>query len=123
VLSETITCSQGRVVIAALRGDIVSHAAAALAAAWAAADRCAAPAILLDFTEVCAIDDTGIALIADLIERARGRRRVLACGMRQADADIFWVVGLAAGMGIYRDQESALEDELAYRRAVLRAAV
>ncbi len=85
-----------------LRGDIDSTARVALAAAY---DESAPTGrLLLDFERVAYIDSTGIALIVDLLARARGDgRSVAARGLSDHYREIFEITRIADFITILDD--------------------
>jgi anti-anti-sigma factor len=65
--------------------------------------------ILLNFSDVDYINSTGIALIVNLLTRARkAHHRLLACGLSDHYAEIFQITRLADFIGIFPDEASAL---------------
>ncbi len=92
-----------------LRGEINAFAQDALETAYAEALRQDPEVILLNFTGVDYINSTGIALIVELLAKARAaKRRVLACGLSGHYEEIFAITRLTDFMTIVPDEESAM---------------
>ena len=91
-----------------LVGEIDGFAQETLDAAYAEAEKSEGP-ILLNFGEVDYINSTGIALIGGLLARARAAKRVLsAYGLSEHYVEIFNITRLSDFMGVFPDEESAL---------------
>jgi anti-sigma B factor antagonist len=94
-----------------LRGEINGFAQEALDAAYAEAESNDPEAILLNFEEVDYINSTGIALIVDLLAKARvSQRRLVAYGLSDHYVEIFEITRLSDFMSVFPDEESALSE-------------
>ena len=94
-----------------LRGEINGFAQEALDAAYTEAEKGDPETILLNFEGVDYINSTGIALIVSLLARARAsNRRLLAYGLSDHYVEIFNITRLSDFVGIYPDEESALNE-------------
>jgi anti-sigma B factor antagonist len=94
-----------------LRGEINGFAQEALDAAYAEAESNDPEAILLNFEEVDYINSTGIALIVDLLARARvSQRRLVAYGLSDHYVEIFEITRLSDFMSVFPDEESAMSE-------------
>lgn len=99
------------VAIVDLRGEIDGFSEEELNAAYARASEGDPEVILLNFSDVHYINSTGIALIVGLLAKARAsRQRLLACGLSDHYVEIFNITRLSDFMGIFSDEESALND-------------
>jgi anti-anti-sigma factor len=97
-----------------LRGEIDGFAQDALVAAYAEAEKENSGAILLNFEGVDYINSTGIALIVGLLARARAAKRDLsAYGLSEHYVEIFTITRLSDFMGVFPDEESALDGAVA----------
>jgi anti-sigma B factor antagonist len=94
-----------------LRGEINGFAQEALDAAYAEAESNNPEAILLNFEEVDYINSTGIALIVDLLAKARvSQRRLVAYGLSDHYVEIFEITRLSDFMSVFPDEESAMSE-------------
>jgi len=101
-------------VVLDLRGEINGFAQETLDAAYAEAEKENSGAILLNFEEVDYINSTGIALIVGLLARARAAKRDLsAYGLSEHYVEIFNITRLSDFMGVFPDEESALDRAVA----------
>jgi anti-anti-sigma factor len=92
-----------------LHGEINAFAEEALNAAYSEAEDRDPEAILLNFGGVDYINSTGIALIVNLLARARAsHRRLLACGLSEHYMEIFRITRLVDFMSVFPDEASAL---------------
>lgn len=92
-----------------LHGEINAFAEEALNAAYTEADDRQPEVILLNFGGVDYINSTGIALIVNLLARARAsQRHLLACGLSDHYIEIFRITRLADFMSVFPDEASAL---------------
>lgn len=99
------------VAIVDLRGEIDGFSEEELNTAYAKASEENPEVILLNFSDVHYINSTGIALIVGLLAKARAsRRRLLACGLSDHYVEIFNITRLSDFMGIFTDEQSALND-------------
>lgn len=73
----TVNIMAGEVILE-LAGDLDGSAGSALSAAWAEAARQDASRVVLDFGRIGYMNSTGIALVVELLGRARAARRLLA---------------------------------------------
>jgi anti-sigma B factor antagonist len=96
-------------VVVALTGDVNALAEAAFEEATTSALASAPETVVLDFSAASYINSTGIALVVDLLRRARAARvRVVACGLSEHYREIFTVARLTDFMPIADDVEGAL---------------
>ena len=108
---QTETHVSNGVSVIALHGDIDGGADATLQAAYTAATRQGAGAVLLNFGGVGYINSTGIALIVGLLARARKEhRQLLACGLSDHYQEIFEITRLSDFMTTYADENAAVAD-------------
>jgi anti-sigma B factor antagonist len=92
-----------------LRGEVDGFAEGALNRAYTAAEKADPAAIILDLGQVGYINSKGIALLVELIKRARkAERRILAYGLCEHFREIFGITRLADYIGLYEDEASAL---------------
>jgi anti-sigma B factor antagonist len=93
-----------------LGGDIDITADERLRDAYAKAAAAGPGPVLLNFERVGYINSTGIALIVELLARARRERRVvIACGLSDHYRNIFEITRLSDFMTIYVDEDSAAD--------------
>jgi anti-anti-sigma factor len=91
-----------------LDGDIDIAADRRLREAYAEASAAGPTTLLLNFERVGYINSTGIALVVELLARARREgRAVAACGLSDHYRNIFQITRLSDFMGIYDDEDSA----------------
>jgi anti-sigma B factor antagonist len=94
-----------------LMGEINGFAEEALNTAYAEADAKNTKTILLNFEEVDYINSTGIALIVDLLAKARvSQRRLVAFGLSDHYVEIFEITRLSDFMSVFPDEESAISE-------------
>lgn len=94
-----------------LHGEIDGFAEEALNEAYTEAGTADPKVVLLNFAGVDYINSTGIALIVGLLARARAAgRRVLACGLSDHYVEIFNITRLSDFMGLYPDEQSAMDE-------------
>ncbi len=94
-----------------LNGEINGFAQEALDAAYAEAEAENPETILLNFEDVEYINSTGIALIVNVLARARAsKRRLLACNLSDHYVEIFNITRLSDFMSVYPDEASALTE-------------
>jgi anti-sigma B factor antagonist len=94
-----------------LRGEINGFAQEALDAAYTEAENGNPEAIILNFEEVDYINSTGIALIVDLLAKARvSQRRLVAYGLSDHYVEIFEITRLSDFMSVFPDEESAMSE-------------
>jgi anti-sigma B factor antagonist len=92
-----------------LMGEINGFAEEALNTAYAEADAKDTKTILLNFEGVDYINSTGIALIVDLLAKARvSQRRLVAYGLSDHYVEIFEITRLSDFMSVFPDEESAV---------------
>ncbi len=92
-----------------LAGEINSTSEEKLDVAYAEAEALQPENILLNFSGVDYINSTGIALIVNLLARARkAQQRMLACGLSDHYIELFQITRLADFMSIFPDEASAL---------------
>ncbi len=104
---------QPRVAIVDLHGEIDASAEEALNTAYNEAESRESDVILFNFSDVQYINSTGIALIVNLLARARkSHRRLLACGLSAHYVEIFNITRLADFMTVYPDERTALSQGL-----------
>jgi anti-anti-sigma factor len=101
---------QEGVAVITLHGEIDAFAEPRLADVYAQAEEPDPRAILLDLADVDYINSTGIALLVELLARARkSRRPLLTCGLSEHYREIFRITRLADFMAIHDDVGDALE--------------
>jgi anti-anti-sigma factor len=94
-----------------LRGEINGFGQETLDAAYTEAEAKDPQTILLNFEEVDYINSTGIALIVGLLARARAsKRKLLAYGLSDHYVEIFNITRLSDFVGVYPDEETALNE-------------
>ncbi len=92
-----------------LTGDIDAGAEQELSRAYSVATDDGTTSLVLNFEDVGYINSTGIALIVNLLARARAsHRRLLACGLSEHYMEIFRITRLADFMSVFPDEASAL---------------
>jgi len=90
-------------------GEINAFAAEDLGEAYSQAEAIGSPEILLNFKGVEYINSTGIALIVNMLARARKtNRRLVMCCLSDHYVEIFQVTRLTDYMSIYDDEQAAL---------------
>lgn len=100
---------RGDVAVLDIVGDIDRTADTPLQQAYDQAVTDGGQAVLLNFGEVGYINSTGIALIVELLARARSERRsVAACGLIDHYREIFQITRLSDFMRIYADEDTAV---------------
>jgi anti-anti-sigma factor len=98
----------GKVIID-LYGEINAFAAEDLSEAYDQGEGSNSSDILLNFTNVDYINSTGIALIVNMLARARkAKRRLILCCLSDHYVEIFQITRLADYMDIYPDEQTAL---------------
>ena len=106
---EAAVRERGPTAVIDLAGDLNSSAEQALDDAYARATREGAGSLLLNFEAVGYINSTGIALIVQLLARARTQKvEVQAFGLSDHYREIFEITRLADFMTIADDEERAL---------------
>jgi anti-sigma B factor antagonist len=100
---------RGDVAVLDIVGDIDRNADASLQQAYDQAVAGGGSALLLNFGEVGYINSTGIAVIVSLLARARKERRAIsAYGLSEHYRHIFSITRLSDFIGIYQDEDSAM---------------
>ena len=103
--------SQPGVAIIDLYVEINSFAEEGLNTAYAEAEESQPGTILLNFQNVDYINSTGIALIVNLLAKARKtHRRIVVYGLSDHYVEIFEITRLSDFMKIYPDEETALAE-------------
>jgi anti-anti-sigma factor len=103
--------SQNGLAIIDLHGEINSFADGALHDAYAEAESQNPPVVMLNFSDVVYINSTGIALIVNLLSKARkAGRRFVVYGLSDHYMEIFQITRLADFMTIYPDEVSAMDE-------------
>ena len=103
--------SQQGIPVIELTGEINSFAQPVLEDAYSRAEELPGRAILLDFSQVEYINSTGIALIVNLLRRARSQEReLLASGLSSHYQEIFKLTRLSDFIRVYPDVEQAIAD-------------
>lgn len=93
-----------------LAGEMNASAEEALASAFTEAERLSTGRVALDLSRVSYINSTGIALIVNLLARARKSGRVLAAvGLNDHYREIFRVTRLADYIPVYADEAGLIE--------------
>jgi anti-anti-sigma factor len=96
-------------IILDLRGEIDGKSEEILNQLYSDAEKTNPKAILLNFVEVGYINSTGIALIVNMLAKARKTGlKLLAYGLSAHYIEIFQITRLAEFMKIYPDEGSAL---------------
>jgi anti-anti-sigma factor len=107
-LRAELTLQEGVAVIT-LHGEIDAFAESRLVSIYTQAEEQDPRAVILDLAEVDYINSTGIALLVELLARARDSRRpLLTCSLSEHYREIFQITKLADFMAIHDDVESAL---------------
>lgn len=97
-------------VIIDLQGEINAFANQELQAVYEQAERGASKTILLNFKQVSYINSTGIALIVEILKKARrSQRQIVAYGLSEHYIEIFDITLLSDYIEIYPDENAALE--------------
>jgi anti-anti-sigma factor len=98
----------GGVGVVDLRGELDGGAADAIGAAYAeAAD--GTERVLLNFAPTTYMNSTGIALVVELLARARAEHRAIhACGLSEHYRQIFEITRLSDFVTIHADEASAV---------------
>ncbi|MGY1699357.1 STAS domain-containing protein [Geodermatophilus sp. SYSU D00766] len=92
-----------------LSGDLRSDARQALQAAYAEAAATGPHTVVLGMTGVGYVNSTGIALLVDLLARARrDGRAVAAFGLTEHYREVFAITRLSEFISVYADEPSAL---------------
>jgi anti-sigma B factor antagonist len=100
--------ASGKVVID-LMGEINAFAAEDMNDIYNQAEASGSIEILLNFSTVDYINSTGIALIVNMLGRARKtNRRLSLCGLSEHYVEIFKITRLTDYMDIYSDEQAAL---------------
>src|SRR5947207_14538148 len=101
---------QPRAAIVDLQGEINALAERVLITAFDEAASQQPELILLNFRQVEYINSTGIALIVELLKRARKIKcPLLACGLSEHYTEIFRISRLTDFIGVFPDEASALQ--------------
>lgn len=107
-LEATVRHLEGASIID-LEGEIDIAAEAMLRGAYANAASRGRAMIVLNFDRVRYVNSSGIALIVELLARARTERRTVAAfGLVDHFREIFQITRLTDFMAIYPDEDSAL---------------
>jgi anti-sigma B factor antagonist len=102
---------QGKVAVIEIQGEIDIVTERTLTNAYESAENMKTEAILLDFSKVDYINSTGLALIVNLLARARKAARcLLTCGLSDHYKEIFRITRLADFVQIYPDEATAIAD-------------
>jgi anti-anti-sigma factor len=108
---------RGEVSIIDLEGIVDLAAHERLLAAYDEAVSSGASTLVLNFGQVRYINSTGIALIVELLARARGERRAVAAfGLIDHYREIFQITRLSDYMTIYADEDTAVSGVAAAAR-------
>lgn len=101
----------GGVAMIDLNGEIDGFAKETLTTAYDEAEKGDPEVVLLDFGGVGYINSAGIALIVDLLARARASKRsIVACGLSEHYVEVFEITRLSDFMAVFEDEESAMEN-------------
>jgi anti-anti-sigma factor len=109
--SEVPTAVRHRdgVAIVDLVGDVNAAAEARLDAAWAEAIATSPKTVVLNFVDAGYINSTGIALVVQVLAKARARGiAIRAYGLTEHYREIFEITRLADFLAIDQDEESAV---------------
>jgi anti-anti-sigma factor len=91
-----------------LHGELNAFAEQELNRAYEAAEKLNLPVIILNFTDVDYINSTGIALIVNILGRARkNQHRLVVYGLSEHYQEIFSITRLTDFMQIAADRDSA----------------
>lgn len=97
------------VVVIDLWGDLTASGADALLGAYETAAAGPAQTILLNCRKMRYMNSQGIALVVEVLKRARrDDRRLIACGMAPHFAEIFAITRLSDYITLYEDERTAL---------------
>ncbi|MCZ2095428.1 MAG: STAS domain-containing protein [Anaerolineae bacterium] len=92
-----------------LWGEVTAAGAAALLAAYETAAAGTAPTIVLNCRKMRYINSQGVALLVELLKRARrDDRTLIACGLAPHFAEIFEITRLSDLIPLYEDERTAL---------------
>ena len=92
-----------------LQGEINAFASQELQAVYEQAERSSSKTILLNFEQVSYINSTGIAIIVELLKKARlSQRRISACNLSDHYQEIFEITRLSEYIKIFPDENAAL---------------
>jgi anti-anti-sigma factor len=107
---EATVRHQATTAIVDLNGEINGFAEAALTGAYADAESRSPRVIVLNFKDVDYINSTGIALIVQLLARARASHIILrAVGLSAHYVEIFQITRLSDFVEMFPDESSALQ--------------
>ena len=96
-------------VVVDLSGDLRSEAREALQAAYAEAAAAGPHTVVLGMTGVGYVNSTGIALLVDLLARARrDGRAVAAFGLTEHYREVFAITRLSEFISVHDDEPGAL---------------
>jgi len=103
------TVKQGDVAILAMEGDVTSFAEGDLMGAFDAGFAAGDRKFLLDFTKVEYINSSGIAIVIQILSKAKKEEsRVACCGLTPHFQKVFEMVGLKKYTEILPGREEAL---------------
>ncbi|HZD02585.1 MAG TPA: STAS domain-containing protein [Actinomycetes bacterium] len=108
---------RGGVSVIDLEGDVDIAADERLRAAYAEAVSSGPSTIVLNFNKVGYINSTGIALIVELLARARSQRRTVAAyGLSDHYREIFHITRLSDFVSVHADEDAAVNSASASGR-------
>lgn len=109
---QVSTRTDGQRTILDLVGEVNASASEVLTGAYAHAMESVGDPVVLNFSEVTYINSTGIAVIVELLARARqAHRELVVYGLSDHYLEIFRITRLADYMTIHQDERSALAGE------------
>jgi anti-sigma B factor antagonist len=93
-----------------IHGEVTAAAENALMDAYTQATTGGAKTLILNFSELEYMNSSGIGLLVTLLIRAnRQKQRMLAVGLSEHYRQIFELTRLNEAIGVYDDEEDALE--------------
>lgn len=102
-------CRAGdEVAVIAIEGDVTPAREGALMHAYGQAIEAGASAIVLDFTDLTYMNSGGIGLLVTLLVRARGKHRLLACGLSEHYRQILSLTRLDEAIEVHPTQSDAV---------------
>ncbi len=108
---EAEVSRQSHAALIDLHGELNAFAEQDLVQAYQEAEKYNLPVIILNFTGVDYINSTGIALIVNILSRARkNQQRLVVYGLSEHYQEIFSITRLTDFMHIAADRDSALVD-------------
>jgi anti-anti-sigma factor len=110
---ETQVHFQDPVAIIKLAGEIDGFSENALNEAYTEAEGWEPDAVLLDFSAVSYLNSTGIALLVNLLARARrAQRKLMICGLNPHFQEIFRITRLSDFIELFASEAEALSKNI-----------